>query len=287
MFKRILVPLGDSSHTATTLTCACELARVFGGSIKCLYITDVEKIKAALSLATSISEPIMELESVESVEAFDEAQREITLEEKTALYLFDRWKREYPDVPLTIEKTGGVIEKEILKREESFDLVVISRHYDATEEEVGDHIGSTVRWLLHHSKIPLLVCTQDHFIGVNLLACFDGKPHSVKALEYAIEVAKAFGVELPVLSTDEFIQKKAEERKQKALDIAKAKKFKIKPLVFKLNTIGAIVGEVNHLNVNFLFMGAYGDNPIKDLLLGSTTEGVLSQVRCPVFLCRS
>ncbi len=47
----------------------------------------------------------------------------------------------------------------------------------------------------------------------------------------------------------------------------------------------AIVETAKSLNVSAIFIGGYGDNRVKELLAGSTTELILKAVTIPVILC--
>lgn len=285
MFKRILVPIGDSSHTTTALDNACRIAAFFKGEVHCLYVADVTRLKASFIASPEIwgmsLSPGIDTESV-----MEAAQEEMRQGEKKAVELFYQWKQQYPNLNITLKKMGSIIHEEIIKEQESYDLIVIAKQFDEEEENLGG-IGEIFRKVLHKAVIPVLVSVKDNYVGTNLLACYDGKKPSRKALEVAIEVAKQYAVPLTVLTTDEYNIRKAKRISKEAVEIAREKGLGgINPIAKQLNTVGAILGEVSHLEIDFLFMGAYGDNPIKDLLLGSTTDEILRQSSCPTLLCR-
>ncbi len=279
MFKRILVPLGDSRHTPQAFYNACQLAGEFDSQVTCLHIIDEEKLSVGFSRQSQMPDI---LEAV---------QKELRIEERFASDLFERMKKEFPGVEMACQSVTGTLAGSVLGREMEYDLIVTGKAvFD--EGDILD-ISPGVREILHRSILPVLLSTDGHPLGVNLMACYDGSKSAFKALGLAVEVAKKFGTTLniltvlePFLLAEEY-RKKALEINQEAVTYALTEGFtNVHSIIEDLNTIGTILGEIEHLNINFLFMGAYGGSPLKALALGSTTDEIITSTGCPIIMYR-
>jgi len=284
MFEKILVPLGDSPHTETALDNACQLALKFDSEVVCLYVVDTEKIQSAYLTSAQIPEVMMSMEPMYETNIIQAVQRDLEKEENNAHECFEKYKEKYPRANLKYEDASGIVYEEILKREKDYDLVVMGKSVHSEENEPGV-LGDNFRKIIHKSDLPVLASTYGHEIGDNLMVCYDGKKNSKKALDVAIGVAKKFDVPLNILTINE---EEKIARKVNSDAVEKALLHNVVPVsnLQWLNTVGTIIAEIDHLNINFLFMGAYGDNPIKDLILGSTTDQVVSETGCPILLYR-
>ena len=286
MFKKILVPLGDSSHTQSALENACELAKHFDSEIHCLYITDTEKIRSAYIAAAPLPEMdiMVPMDPVVETEIVDAVQKELVREEQLALEFYKKWKEKYSDLKIDLEETSGIIHDEIISRQDKYDVIVMGKSVHEDGSKLGA-TGDSFKKVVHKSKIPVLACTYTYLVGVNLLACYDGNPPAKRALDYAIKFAKNFKVPLNILTTW-WDKEKAASINKEGVKIAEEQGVEVIPDVQHRNTVGTIIASAEQMNINFMFMGAYGDNPIKDFILGSTTDQVLSGTGCPTLLCR-
>ncbi|MFP4498780.1 MAG: universal stress protein [Vulcanimicrobiota bacterium] len=284
MFKNILVPLGDSKNTAQALTNACELAKIFQSKVHCLYVADMQKISSAFVAVQQLSDGVG-LDIMYNPAAVELSEKEVRMEEEFAESYFEQWTKKYPELEIEMEKTEGIVVDEILEREKDFDLLVMGKTlYD--EEDITDKVSHILKQVVHKSILPVLVSTMENQIGANLLACYDGKKPALKALNVACEVAKKFDAPLYILTTDK-IEKNARQINNEAVIVARNDGVKeVLPLVEPFNIVGAVQGTIDRNNINFLFMGAYGDNPIKDFILGSTTDFILNGTGCPTLLYR-
>lgn len=284
MFNKILVPMGDSPHTETALDNACQLAIEFESEVVCLYVVDTEKIQSAYLTSAQMPEVMMTMEPMYETNIIQAVHRDLEKEENATHECFEKYEKKYPGVNLKYEDASGIVYKEILKREKDYDLVVMGKSIHNEENELGI-LGDNFRKIIHKSDLPVLACTYGHGIGANLMACYDGKKNSKKALEVAIGVAKKFDVPLNILTINEE-EKIARKINSDAVEKALLHDVETVSNLQWLNTVGTIIAEIDHLKINFAFMGAYGDSPIKDFILGSTTDQVISGTGCPILLYR-
>jgi nucleotide-binding universal stress UspA family protein len=69
-------------------------------------------------------------------------------------------------------------------------------------------------------------------------------------------------------------------------DRAKAAKVKVKSLLKEGHTVQEILRAVQEGDYSLIVMGRRGISKIKELLLGSVTDGVVRHVYCPVLVVR-
>lgn len=289
MFKKIIVALGDSPHTESALENACQLAVDFGSQVTGIYIEDADKIRAGFAASIQVPGVMGAMEPIYDTSLIDFARDELIKEEEKAVKYFNEWQKKFPELNLTLEKSSGVIWEEIISRENDADLVVMGKSLHGPDgDEWGP--GYNLKKVAHHSILPILVSTKDHKVGKNLMACYDGKKASLKALQVAIDLARKFHSPLHILTVQDTIiddLKWGKKVSEEAVRIARESELtEVIPIIQPWNLIGTILAEIKQLKIDFLLMGAYGDNPLKDLILGSTTDEVLKKTGCPTLLYR-
>lgn len=286
MFKKILVPLGDSPHTSTALLNACILAEKLSSEVICLHVVDEEKIQAAFLPGHGLSEVMASTEAPDKSHIIKAVQKELLKEEKTALKYFESARENHLNVKMSWKTSIGSVHTEVIKKEEEFeiDLMVLGKSINDEEEDLG-FLGSVFREAVCNSSCPVMICTHTYSLGNNLMVCYDGNEHADKALNAACECAKAFNVPLRVLTTWWNLST-AQDINAKGVKRAEEAGVEVIPIVHSMNTTGAILGEIDHLEIDFLFMGAYSHSRLREILLGSVTDNVISQTGCPVILFR-
>ncbi|MEW6297009.1 MAG: universal stress protein, partial [Thermodesulfobacteriota bacterium] len=117
------------------------------------------------------------------------------------------------------------------------------------------------------------------------LLAYDGSQRASAALHSAAEFCAALVLPLTVLSVTT-----REANAERVLDEARRylDSYGLQPTFLALTghphqRIIACIQERNH---DLLFIGAYGHSRIIEMVLGSTTEYVLRNAPCPVFLTR-
>ncbi|MGM0845698.1 MAG: universal stress protein [Bacillota bacterium] len=134
-----------------------------------------------------------------------------------------------------------------------------------------------------------------------LVIAFDGSKHSIRAANYAIEIAKKFNAEIDVI----YIVDSSESKKDvlhfdSKLEIEKSRKDKIRIIEEMLvesevrNNIHILHGEVastiidfvNETNYDVLFIGSRGLNQMQSFLLGSVSHKVAKHVKCQVMILK-
>jgi nucleotide-binding universal stress UspA family protein len=120
-----------------------------------------------------------------------------------------------------------------------------------------------------------------------LLLAYDGSPHANRALQWAAEIAATLQLPVVVLS----VHKREGEA---AMNVLKAKEYlsayplHVTPV--SLIQYGHVADEIlwvaSEQDCNLIVMGAYGHNPLREAVLGSTTEKVMNETAVPLMLVR-
>jgi nucleotide-binding universal stress UspA family protein len=145
-----------------------------------------------------------------------------------------------------------------------------------------------------------------------IMVGIDGSEESMKAVEFAISMAKIYraeliavhvltsdigyiysspGVESPPLTIKEIILL-AEDEATKWFDKAKEKadneeiQLKTEFIVAKKSVLNKILEYLEEHNINLIVVGTRGRSGIKKMLLGSVASGLVTYASCPVLVIK-
>jgi len=151
-----------------------------------------------------------------------------------------------------------------------------------------------------------------------ILVPLDGSEHSLRALEIAIQMAKKFGGKItlihvysvtfgpvimpepttltppgfPVMTPAE-VSKVAEAARKAGSSIladgeqkVKAEGIQVETILKEGPTVQEIIKKAREDSFNLIVMGARGISKIKEILLGSVSDGVIRNTPCPVLVVK-
>ncbi|MGC8941630.1 MAG: universal stress protein [Sulfurihydrogenibium sp.] len=188
----------------------------------------------------------------------------------------------------SIAEAYGIVVDEIVNMADPEDLIVIGKK--------GQHLefsplflGSTAEGIARKSKSPVLI-TYDSFREIkNILFAFDGREKSVHASLYVNYLAKHIPTEnVKVISVFEDkvkdSEKKAEfeNRLKNLLEV----NFEFIDRYGQPEEILEDYISQNKDSIDLVVMGAFGESTVKELILGSTTNYILSKSPVPVLLVK-
>jgi nucleotide-binding universal stress UspA family protein len=137
-----------------------------------------------------------------------------------------------------------------------------------------------------------------------IMVAIDGSEHSLKAAEYAFEVAKSFSAQLfavTVTSVPQSYQIKQEEVLEESKEMAdsrawletfshEAKENNIelkKELISSHRPVDYVILEyAEEKNIDLIVVGTRGRSGFKKLLLGSIASSVVTYAHCPVMVVK-
>ncbi|MGH7823662.1 MAG: universal stress protein [Candidatus Binatia bacterium] len=278
MIKNILVPLDGSDHSKAALDYGIWLCERFDGTLLGQHIIDTISIEGTFfhDISGSLGfEPYLD---------FSSKMREV---------LEDRGKIILEDFSLRCQKRGiryqtcldmGLIANEICERSKVADLVVIG-HRGINEEFSTGLLGTTAESITRKCPRPVFVSTKKFQAIDRPLLAYDGSQRASSAMESAAEFCSRLCLPLSVLNV-------AKDEKLAAGVLQQARSY-LGSYSIETHFETArgypeqkIIEYLINFGYDLLFIGAYGHKRIIEMVLGSTTEYVLRNTPCPVFLNR-
>jgi len=279
MFNRILVPTDGSSTAAAAVHHALELATAFDSTLVGLYVVDVRVIEGPLlqtltPLWGDVPAPSWQADITESLE---ERGREV-------LDTFAERARQ-ADRPVETSLEIGIVPEVIVEKAKSADIVVLGRRGE--HAEFGDQpVGATAHGVARRSAKPILVCPRGEVPLERPLVAYDGSDHACRALSLAVAYAERRHAPLHLVAV-----RSRREDAEALLDEAEtfADGHDLAPVRHARESdhpSETILQVADEVAADLLVMGAYGKGRLREFLLGSTTEAILTRFPHPVLLYR-
>jgi nucleotide-binding universal stress UspA family protein len=279
VIKTILVGLDGSEHARTAARYALWLAERLHGCVIGLHVVDIVSIEGSFfhDISGSLGfEPYLD---------FSSKMREVLHERGKALLQEFTDQAARAGVPADAVLAMGVVANEIAEQAKTADLVVIG-HRGVNEKFSTGLLGSTAESVTRKCPKPVLVCPLEVPECTNPLLAYDGSQRAAAAMQAAAEMCTTLGLPLTVLTVN-----RDETAGRKVLDEAERymRSYAV-PTTFTLHQTGnapeRIVNFIKEHRHDLLFIGAYGHSRIIEMVLGSTTEYVMRNSSCAVFLSR-
>ena len=278
MIKNILVAIDGSEHARAATEHALWFAARMKATLTGLHVIDIVSIEGSFlhDISGSLGfEPYLD---------FSSRMREVLQERGRALLAEFAERCREAGVACDTVTDVGVIANEICARARTADLVVIGRR-GINEKFSTGLLGSASESVARKCPKPLLVCPVEWKGVTSPLLAYDGSQRSANAMREAADICALVGLPLAVLHVG-----KDEASAAKVIEEAKRylASYEVKT-TFQLATGHApeqIVAQIREGQHDLLFIGAYGHSRIVEMVIGSTTEFVLRNSPCPVFLSR-
>ncbi len=278
MIKKILVGIDPSEHSRVAQLYAFYLARRLGASLIGLHVVDIVSIEGSFfhDISGSLGlEPYLD---------FSTKMREV---------LTTRGRSVIDDFAAAAAREGiaaetvldmGIVANQICERAKSADLVMIG-HRGVNERFSTGLLGSTAESVARKCPRPLFISPMKFAEIRRPVLAYDGSERASRAMRAAAEFAQVLGVAMTVVTV-------ARDPKLGERTLSEARGY-FEPYTPKAE-FHLLAGHANEEIIKFLkehdadllFIGAYGHSRIIEMVLGSTTEYVLRNAPCPVFLSR-
>ncbi|HSD11881.1 MAG TPA: universal stress protein [Candidatus Binatia bacterium] len=278
MIKTILVGIDGSEHARTAIKYALWLARRLQAHVVGLHVIDIVSIEGSFfhDISGSLGfEPYLD---------FSSKMRAVLHERGRALLDAFATEAERQEVSAETVMGVGVVANEVAERARTCDLVVIG-HRGVNERFSTGLLGGTAESVSRKSPKPVFISTMDFHEIANPVLAYDGSARAAAAMQVAAEFCATLRLPLTVLTVN-----KDDEQGSRVLAEAEAY---LKPYALKAtlepqrgNAPERIANFIRERGHDLLFIGAYGHSRIIEMVLGSTTEYVLRNASCPVFLNR-
>jgi nucleotide-binding universal stress UspA family protein len=278
MIKTILVGLDGSEHARAAVRYGLWLGERLGATVVGLHVVDIVSIEGSFFHDVSGSlgfEPYLD---------FSSKMREVLHERGKGLL------QEFSDQASKSSARSdtilvmGIVANEIAEQARTADLVVIG-HRGVNEKFSTGLLGSAAESVTRKCPRPVFISPAEfHPIRRPVLA-YDGSQRAAAAMHAAAEFCSSLSLPLTVLTV-------AKDPDSGERIISDARKYlgsynlESDCVVQTGNAPEQIVAYLKQEGFDLLFIGAYGHSRIIEMVLGSTTEYVLRNSSCPVFLNR-
>jgi nucleotide-binding universal stress UspA family protein len=163
---------------------------------------------------------------------------------------------------------------------------VVLGHRGVNEQFSTGLLGGTTESVARKSPKPVFVAPMRFASISRPLLAYDGSQRASAAMHAAAEVASALALPLTVIH----VARDDATNGSKVLEEAR-RYLQSYDLDLTCETVHGhphqrIVDVIRERGHDLLFIGAYGHSRIIEMVLGSTTEYVLRNSPCPVFLAR-
>jgi nucleotide-binding universal stress UspA family protein len=174
----------------------------------------------------------------------------------------------------------------LLAEEAHAELVILGQNGEHAEL-TGDMIGSIVERVVRHSIKPCLVTPGQFQPITRILVAYDGSGFSSKALHEAIELALALAVPLVILTVaEDHDLERARAIAEDGIRLARAHECAAGNLVVEGRADQLVLSKAEELSCDLIVVGAYGHSRIREMILGSTTQNLVTRSHLPILLVR-
>lgn len=279
MIKTILVGIDGSEHARTAVRYALWLAERLHGRVVGLHVVDIVSIEGSFfhDISGSLGfEPYLD---------FSSKMRGVLEERGRGLLEAFAEQAAQRSVPCETVLAMGIVANEITERARTADLVVIG-HRGVNERFSTGLLGSTSESVTRKCPKPVLISPLPFAEVRSPLLAYDGSARAAAVMQQAAEFCATLALPITVLTVH-----REEEQGRRVLGEAEAY---LRPYGLTVHLELQQTGNAPERIANFirerghdlLFIGAYGHGRIIEMVLGSTTEYVLRNADCPVFLHR-
>lgn len=188
----------------------------------------------------------------------------------------------------SIASIYGIVVDELVNNADPEDIIIVGKR--------GEHfefnpllLGSTAEGVTRKSKCPVVITPNEFREIKSILLAFDGREKSVHGAVYTNYLAKSLGIEkIEVISVfkdkvgDEPLKVEFENRLKNILEVH----FDfVDKYGLPEEMIENYITE-NKERLDLVVMGAFGESLVKELILGSTTNYIISKSPIPVLLVK-
>lgn len=280
MVRHILIPTDGSEFGKTAIAYGIHLAGKLDIRLIGLHVIDVRLLQGPVftDLSGSIGLPPYQ-EYLPAMESSLEAKADAILREF-------RDQCEAAGIHPVTKKITGVIEETIIEEgKKCCDWILLAQRGEHFHIDGGAILGTIAQAVVRHSGKPVMV-TPEHFREIrNMALAFDGSAPARNALTLAgeLSVRADWPLSVVIIADDPVL---GENRSEQARELLKPLLPDPAILVLKGKEDRELIKLTREGTVDLLVMGAYGQNRLREMLVGSTTSAVIRKSAIPVLLTR-
>ncbi|HEY6001145.1 MAG TPA: universal stress protein [bacterium] len=278
MLKSYLVTVDGSDYSAAAVGYAIALARRASARITLLSVVDIVSLEGPF---------LADLSGIVGVVPYLDLQQQVrdALIEKARVILETHAATvRAAGLECATRSETGVVSRVICDAAASHDAIVAGRRGEHASWS-GFLLGSTVEEVVRGCAKPVLVTPRQERPVTRILAAYDGSRTANRALGLAATLAA--GLDLPLVvvcvSSDE---REGRATLGEAESYLEPHRLRVKALLESGSPVEGILQVAQREACDLIIMGAYGHSRVRELIVGSTTDGILRAATDPVLLYR-
>lgn len=183
-----------------------------------------------------------------------------------------------------IRQRHGDLRETLMEQQEQVALFVLGRRGESAEATQRD-LGRNVERMVRALRRPILAVTGEFAPPTRVLIAFDGGPVVRQGVEWLAQSPLLRGLPVRLLTVGS-----SDPRAERALDSAvgtlQKAGFDAEGSIVGGDPENGIMRKVRDDAIDLLVMGAFSHSPLRSLLMGSRTSGLLRAARVPTLLVR-
>lgn len=284
LFKNILVPVDFSTQSESVIRYALSWATVENGSVQVLYVNELTSLPFGSS-----SYPF-------GVVTFPELENEINdwAKDEYAKLLKEFSKEDTAKLSLKIMNGKAADTISAHATENKFDVIIMATHSHNLVEKF--FLGSTMERVIRITQTPVVVLREPSsspaFPPKHILATTDYSKESFYLFEPLLALCGKVKAPVTLLAVDSLEASylgELNEDDKRNIDSGFSEKG-VKADWVKIRSTDAVEGILDFIQTtkpDLIAMTTHGRSGLSKILLGSTTESIIRQIRIPVLVIRS
>jgi nucleotide-binding universal stress UspA family protein len=275
MLKRILVLLGETPSSTSARQYTFRLALTTDARVAGLAGTDLAFIEGPMIGGIGTIAYKVRLEEQLKRQAKHVSQR-----------LHKSFELECKDHNVSFEWLSfeGDPMEILLLAMETQDLV-ITGHDTEFRGNVHEQPSELLAKLLFMTPRPMVICPDELSTSDEILIAYDGSVPAMRAVQMFAVLGVGRGKSIHVTSIDAS-QELAARRTAGAASYLRSHGYQVdaNPIASRVHPAKVLEIEIADQKIGTLVMGAYGHRGFREFLFGSTTNGLIENPRCTLFL---
>jgi nucleotide-binding universal stress UspA family protein len=289
--KKYLVPFEGSKLSKAAVDYAVQFSRAIAGSLDIIYIADIRVLSNPVFDLTVLAFQGIGLlgDLIPREQAMLELETKIIAKGDELLESLRNSPTLKPDGEPSVEFTTRVEIGNppifLSDISDQYDIIFMGLWGETHELKAGLW-GGTSEAVIRKGKSPVFLAASEFKPYKSILIGFDNRPRSRQALAWAGMIGET--MELPVTVLSACITEKGKETEvlDEAKKIAASYSTVFNYTCSELLPAKAILDIAETMPDPLICLGAFGDQPIRELFLGSVAEEVLRKTKHPVLLLK-
>lgn len=280
----VLACIDGSSYSPAVCDAAAWASLRLDTSLKFLHVLHKPQEVNSADLSGSIGLGSQE-SLLEELAALDQKRGKLAQERGRQMLAAARERAKIAGVaePEGLQRHGGLVET-LTEMEEGIRLLVIGKRGEEASV-ASEHLGSHLERVVRAMHRPILMTTPEFRAPHQIMLAFDGSATTRKGVDMIASSPLFRGLPCHLVTAGlDTVENRAHlTRARQTLETAG---FEVASLILPGEVESVLSRYQEENNIDLVIMGAYGNSRIRQLLIGSTTTGMMRKSKVPLLLLR-